>query len=237
MHIISGVYWDKGMRNNNQDSLMLEQVYTKRGRIVLAAVSDGIGGLCEGETASGFIIERLLFQFYQEILTLIQKQKGKRALEKSLLRCFYELNQVMNRYGKSKEIQLGATVTILLIYGRNYIVMHLGDSRGYLLGKNRSLIQITTDHTDAFGRLTSCLGSFAYRCPDIKTGKIKRKTGFLLCTDGFYHYLKKAMLQEILEPGEIVTEEQIEKRLKQLALSGMRQGEKDNVSAVYLICR
>ena len=52
---MSGVYWDRGRRCVNQDSLTLQQALTRRGRMVLAAVSDGIGGLSEGENASGFI--------------------------------------------------------------------------------------------------------------------------------------------------------------------------------------
>ena len=48
MKIISGVYWDQGEREFNQDSLALQQVMTNRGRVLLAAVSDGIGGLKEG---------------------------------------------------------------------------------------------------------------------------------------------------------------------------------------------
>lgn len=246
MNIISGVYWDRGKRENNQDSLMLEQVYTRKGRVLLAVVSDGIGGLCEGETASGLIQEQLLQKFYQEILMLIRRGKGKRALERSFLRCFYELNQMLNQYGKSKGIQLGATVTLLLIYKKRYLLMHLGDSRSYmipdrsflhkLMGKKIGIRRLTRDHVDDLGRLTGCIGSFAYQQPDIKKGRITGKTGFLLCTDGFYHFLKEEMLQEVLNPREMQTEEQIEKRLKQLALFGLKQGEKDNVSAIYAIC-
>lgn len=236
MNIISGVYWDKGKRCNNQDSLMLEQVYTRAGRVLLAAVSDGIGGLNEGETASGLIIERLLQNFYQEILMLIRKHKRRKAIERSFLRCFHNLNQLMNQYGKSREIQLGATVTILLLYGKHYMLIHLGDSRGYQI-KRSSIKRLTKDHIDHLGRLTGCLGSFAYRRPDIKKGKCRGKTGFLLCTDGFYHFVKEEMLQDVLCPGEISSEEQLEKRLRQLALCGKKQGEKDNISAVYIVCR
>ena len=58
MDIMSGFYWDTGSKEHNQDSVLLEQVNTGKGRILLAAVSDGIGGLPEGEVASGFLMER-----------------------------------------------------------------------------------------------------------------------------------------------------------------------------------
>lgn len=63
MKIVSEIYWDRGKREKNQDSVLLEQVITVRGRILLAAVCDGIGGLSEGETASGFILEKLPQRF------------------------------------------------------------------------------------------------------------------------------------------------------------------------------
>ncbi len=236
MHIISGIYWDKGLRENNQDSLMLEQVYTRKGRVLFALVSDGIGGLKEGETASGLILEQFLQTFYQDVLKLLSKHKGRKMLKKSIFRCFYELNYMMNDYGKKKGIRLGATVTLLLIYKRKYLLFHLGDSRCYQMMKKELKI-LTLDHTDTAGRLTGCLGSFAYRTPYVRRGRVKRKSGFLLCTDGFYHFQDEAMIKELLAPVEIETEIQIEKRLRQLALYGMEQGEKDNVSAVYVVCK
>ena len=59
LKLMSGIYWDRGRRAVNQDSLTLQQAITNRGRVMLAAVSDGIGGLSEGENASGFITEKL----------------------------------------------------------------------------------------------------------------------------------------------------------------------------------
>ena len=34
LRIISGVYWDRGRRAENQDSLTLQQAMTSRGRVV-----------------------------------------------------------------------------------------------------------------------------------------------------------------------------------------------------------
>ncbi len=60
--------------------------------------------------------------------------------------------------------------------------------------------------------------------------------GFLLCSDGFYHFLTEDMLAELLDPSEIKEEEQLERRLKELAGYGMKQGEQDNISALYVLC-
>lgn len=236
MKIISGVYWDKGKRENNQDSLIFEQVKTNRGRVALAAVSDGIGGLSEGEIASGFIMEKLYKHFYEEILVLLDKKKGTPALKRSFLRCFFEINETLNKYAKSKEIKLGATISLLLIWGNKYMVVHLGDSRIWKL-KRKKIKQITNDHKGTRNVLTKCMGSFAYMVPDITGGRVFGKTAFLLSTDGFYHYTDRNMLSELLNPGETDEQEQIEKRLKQLAAYGQKNGEQDNISAVYLLCK
>ena len=78
MEVMSGFYWDSGKKEINQDSVLVEQVNTGKGRILLAAVSDGIGGLPAGEVASGFLMERLQQHFYEEILPLIRKGKALR---------------------------------------------------------------------------------------------------------------------------------------------------------------
>lgn len=236
MKIISGVYWDKGRRSCNQDSLMLEQVVTGKGRVVLAAVSDGIGGLAEGETASGFLLEKLLQNFYHQLLPFIGRGRGKKALTRSILRCFFEANTALKQYAVSKGIALGTTISMLLIWKKNYMAVHLGDSRIYRIKSGERLRQLTKDHSDGRNALTKCMGSFPYQSPDIVTGKIKGKTGFLLCSDGFIHYQKNDMLRELLCPEEVVKEEQLEKRLGELAGYEMKQGERDNISAVYLIC-
>lgn len=234
MKIISGVYWDRGQRSRNEDSLILEQVFTKKGRILLAAVSDGIGGLPEGETASGFILEKLLQNFYHRMLPLIEKGKGRRFLERSLLRCFFETNQILKKYAESKGITLGAAVSVLFIYRKKFLIFHLGDTRIYRICGKNNIEQITEDHVAENNALTKCIGSFTYQVPDIIKGRIGKAESFLLCSDGFYHYAEKNMIMELLNPREELTREQIEKRLREMAGYGTRMGEQDNRTALYI---
>lgn len=234
MKIISGVYWDKGQRIRNEDSLILEQILTKKGRVLLAAISDGIGGLPEGETASGFILEKLFQNFYHRMLPLIEKGRGGRFLERSLLRCFFETNQMLRGYARGKGINLGATISVLFIYRRKFLAMHLGDTRIYRIYGKSNIEQITKDHTAGNNGLTKCMGSFAYQTPDIIKGRIGKSESFLLCSDGFYHYATKEMIMELLNLREDFTQEQIEKRLRELAGYGAKMGEQDNRSALYI---
>ena len=239
MRILSGVYWDQGKRAVNQDSVARQQVMTNRGKVLIMAVSDGIGGLQEGETASGYITEQLIEVFYKEIVSLVVRGKGKKALKKSMLRCFYHINVKLNDYGSSNHIQLGATVSLALIWGRSYMIFHLGDSRIYLFRshlRKESIRLLTRDHSDGGSGLTKCMGSFPFQYPDIQFGRLHGKSGFLVCTDGFYRTMNRETLQT-LSIQDIESEEQIYKRLKGMAAVALKKGEKDNLSAVYsMLC-
>lgn len=232
MKIMSEVYWEQGGRSVNQDSVTLQQALTRRGRVMLAAVSDGIGGLMEGENASGFITERLTECFYDGLVPLVGRQKGRRALQRCLLRCFYELNQELRRYGEGKEICLGATVSLLFLWKNRYLLFHLGDSRIYLCRRGGGRL-LTRDHV-AGGGITRCMGSFPFRYPDISHGRAHTGSGFLLCTDGFYRTFDGQVWQ-VLSPPDIESEDQIRRRLRSLGAQAAKRGEQDNLSAVYAV--
>lgn len=236
MKIISGVYWDKGKRLQNQDSILLEQVMTRRGRVLFAAVSDGIGGLSEGETASGYLMEKLVEIFYKRLIPQIGKGRGKKKIKKSLLRFVCDMNADLNQYAAGKDIRLGATVSALLVWQNHYIILHLGDSRIYLLNR-KGIRQLTDDHSDGGNGLLKCLGSFPLQYPDIRHGNIKRNTGFLLCSDGFVRVPEPEMLVQVFNPKEISDDCQIEKRLRDMAALIINRGERDNISALYAVCR
>lgn len=233
MKIIAGAYWDKGKRELNQDSITFQQMVTGRGRAALAVVSDGIGGLEEGEIASGFIIERLVENFYEQMASLLGRGKGKKALIKSLLRCFCDMNRELSLYAKSRDVQLGATVSALLLWKRRYLFFHLGDSRIYLLHRGK-FRQLTKDHAAGRHGVTKCMGSFSFQYPDICSGRVFGRSGFLLCTDGFYRNMESGYFQA-LDPEDVENDGQIERRLREIAVAVKKKGERDNLSAVYAI--
>lgn len=235
MYLISGMYWDKGERESNQDSLILEQVLTKRGRVVLAAVCDGIGGLTRGEVASGFACEKLKEYFYRELLPMVMKGRSRRAIGKCFCRCLYESSEGLKKYAKEEPIGLGTTVSAVFLWKKHYATVHLGDSRIYQI-RRKKIRQLTVDHKQGKNRLTKCLSSFPYQMPDIRYGRVRNRTGFLLCSDGFYHFPEKELLKSLLSPAEINSESAISKRLRELAVYGMKRGEKDNMAAIYLLC-
>lgn len=236
MEVMSGFYWDAGSKEHNQDSVLLEQVNTGKGRILLAAVSDGIGGLPEGEVASGFLMERLQQHFYGEIIPMLRKGRNRKSIRRSFQRCLYETAEMLKHYGNSRDISLGATLSVLFLAGRSFLILHLGDSRIYGIRKGR-IQQLTEDHRGEGNTLTRCMGSFPMPEIYVREGRCHQRAGFLLCSDGFWNRASEELLSELLAPSEIYSEEQIRKRLSELGSYGKRQGEKDNLSAVYVLLK
>lgn len=235
MRFISEVYWDRGEREWNQDSISLQEVRIKGEQVVFAVVCDGIGGLDGGELASGFVAEKMTAWFYKEAIMMIKRRKERKKIEKAGLRMLYGCNMELQRFGEERGMKLGTTVTALLLTGRRYFLWHSGDTRAYrIVGREMRgrIRQLTTDHTRDNYTLLQCIGSFGWKRPEVKTGYLSGKSVFLLCSDGFRNQVREDRIKEALLPGTIGGKEQIYKRLKEVTEYVKRHGERDNISAV-----
>ncbi len=234
MRYMTNVYWNKGREAEiNQDSALLQQVLTGRGRVLLAAVCDGMGGLSQGEAASGYVAEQLRDWFYTELFAMIRKNKRYWVIRRSLDRLVFHMQEQMKQYAAQEEISLGTTMTALVVWERTWLLWHLGDSRAYRL-RGQRMEQLTEDHAQDERKLTKCLGSFGSFTPQHGMGVLKPGEGILLCTDGFRRRVTGEELREVLNPRELAEEEQIGRRLKEIGETCMKRGETDNLSAVYI---
>jgi protein phosphatase len=140
----------------------------------------------------------------------------------------------------------GTTMTMALSLGRDLFVIHVGDSRAYLL-RQQQLHRLTRDHTLAQALadlgllaphqaatsrlrhvLTQALGAqSAYDEPDIHEVTLQDGDCLLLCTDGLTDMVKDDGIAQVL--GSSDTAEAACRRLVQEALAA---GGKDNVTAV-----
>lgn len=234
MKITSGYYWEKGA-GENEDSLAFVQYLSRYGRLALAVVCDGISGMEKGETASGYAAESVVSWFHHEFTGLLAARAGRARIGRSLYRQFYRMNEELDRYGREKGIQTGTTVTLLLIYENHFVYAHSGDSRIYFISKRKSR-QLTKDHSLKNGILYRWVGAGACGRPDIGFGRIKKGDGFLLCTDGFRHFIRERELPAIFRAPFLTGEEQILKRLEEIGIRAVAKGEKDDLSAVYILC-
>lgn len=241
---MTGVYWERGrIAGVNQDSLILLQVLTARGRVLMAAVCDGMGGHAQGEAASGYVTQRLQEWFYESLLRAIQKKKPYWVVRRSLDRLTYHMQEQLSQYAGREKNSLGTTMTVLVVYEKIYLAWHLGDSRIYQIcdtyrkhgrAEAACAVCLTKDHIEGRNMLTKCVGSFGYERPDFRMGAVRDGTAMLLCSDGFRHYIMEQELSDVLRPGQIREEEQIARRLREVGEACMKRGERDNLSAVYI---
>jgi serine/threonine protein phosphatase PrpC len=230
----TNVYWNKGREaEKNQDSVALQQVLTSKGRVLLAVVCDGMGGIARGEAASGYAAERLREWFYTELFAMMRKNKRYWVLRRSLDRMVFHMQGQLAQYAGREELSLGTTMTAFLVWERTWLLWHLGDSRAYRLREER-IEQLTEDHAQDGGKLTKCLGSFGYFTPQHGMGVLKPGDGILICTDGFRRRVTGVELQAVMNPRALSGEEQIGRRLKEIGETCMKRGETDNLSAVYI---
>ena len=105
----------------------------------LLAVADGMGGHVGGEIASAAAIDTL-----KPLDTDVPANEIVGVLEQAVHRANETLHSIVE--GDPSLQGMGTTLTAMLWHGRQMALVHIGDSRAYLLREGR-LSQITEDHT------------------------------------------------------------------------------------------
>lgn len=219
-------------RSNNQDAVFVANSESAG----LFAVADGMGGHYKGELASQMAVS-LLAKWWKEIQGCIVSmpfQEVVTALEKKVRDINRDIYQM---YYKMKQLG-GTTLCLLLIQKNTYAVINVGDSRLYQCQGWTCMLMTTDDVWKnpqgglCSDSLTQALGAQENLTVRIFTGVIRKKTYFLLCSDGIYKYCEEQYLFSKLRclvwrRGEVVAE-QIKKRVYQ-------NGAKDNLSMIFVM--
>ncbi|MEU0332145.1 Stp1/IreP family PP2C-type Ser/Thr phosphatase [Streptomyces sp. NPDC006193] len=204
----------------------------------LLAIADGMGGQAAGEVASSEVISTLV--------TLDDDVPGSDLLT-SLGTAVQRANdQLRAMVEEDPQLEgMGTTLTALLWTGQRLGLVHVGDSRAYLL-RDGVLTQITQDHTWVQrlvdeGRITEeeatthpqrsllmrALGSGDHVEPDLSIREVRAGDRYLICSDGLSGVVSHQTMEETLAsyqgPQETVQE------LIQLALRG---GGPDNITVI-----
>ena len=252
MKFITGFCSETGTTKKvNQDSLCIKQARTAEGEIVLAVICDGMGGLSKGELASATVIRGFAEWFAQE-LPLLVRQHRLEEVPKQWIRLIREQNQKLWEYGRANGVELGTTLTAMLILEQGkYFIAQVGDTRAYEL--NDRITQLTEDQsyvarevkrgnmTPEQARIDSrrnvllqCIGASAEVDPEIVQGNVAIGNTYLLCSDGFRHELTEAEMLSEVKGGDISDSTAITHLLTKLVHLNEERGEKDNISAVLI---
>jgi serine/threonine protein phosphatase PrpC len=228
MNVSVGAATDIGqVREGNEDSYLVDEP--------LYAVADGMGGHRGGEVASSLALETVQGMF--------ERREG------SLAEQVAEANRaVFDRSQSDRKVSgMGTTLTAAQVDGNRVHLVHVGDSRAYLL-RGGELTQITEDHTLVHRMvmegeiseeeaethphrsiLTRALG--VDQNIQVDEGDLEVAPGdrLLLCTDGLTGMVPEGQIREILlesrDPQEAVDK---------LVKVANRAGGIDNITALIL---
>ncbi|MEV5557264.1 Stp1/IreP family PP2C-type Ser/Thr phosphatase [Nonomuraea wenchangensis] len=218
------------LREGNEDSAYAS------GRLL--AVADGMGGHAHGEVASSVAIAAMA--------SLEEAPKGGdllNAIEAAVRDANRRLHEMVGRDPSLKG--MGTTLTAMLWSGTQVALVHVGDSRAYLLRRGE-LYQITHDHTLVQqlvddGRITPeeaathpqrsillrALDGSGEVDPDLTLREAQVGDRYLLCSDGLSGVVSAetlhATLTNIDDPEEVV---------RQLIDLANRGGGPDNITCV-----
>ncbi|HEY4600290.1 MAG TPA: PP2C family serine/threonine-protein phosphatase [Cerasibacillus sp.] len=252
MTYLAAYHTDVGLRKNiNQDALLIKTAQTPVEEIGLFVVCDGMGGLSHGELASATVIYGLSQWFEHDLPELLEYEKdNEEIIFQQLENTVEKLNADIVSYGQEEGVVLGTTLTALLILGKTFFLVQMGDSRAYAIDDNQ-VIQLTKDQTFvarevARGHLTpeearnhpkrnillQCIGAREEIEVVITKGIIEQGMSYLLCTDGFYHKLSHDELIGYLQTE--ATETDMKQAIQTLSEIVKSRHETDNISAVLL---
>lgn len=258
------------VRDNNEDQYLVAQleramVVGQSGlpvedgaRIVdprtarLLMVADGMGGHAAGEVASAVVVDGMVNYAFAMMpwwgpTTSANEKVLAAALREAVQRSQERIRQVAERKGLRRD--LGTTLTMAYVTWPMLYLVHVGDSRAYVL-RDKRLFQLTRDHnlaqelvasgtmsaedarTSSFSSvLTNALGG-ERDTVDVELHRLQLQEGdlLLLCTDGLYGEVGNKDIKARLLRVE--TDEMVEPCVRNLIDTAKKAGGKDNITAV-----
>jgi protein phosphatase len=225
-----GVQSDIGLRRaDNEDSAYAGAR--------LLAVADGMGGHAGGEVASAAVIEAL-----RPLDTEVPAGELLNALDHAVRRASSTLRDIVR--DDPSLLGMGTTLTALLWSGSQLGLVHIGDSRAYLV-RDGEVFQITHDHTMVQsllddGKITAgevashpqrslllrALGAGRSE-PDLQLREARLGDRYLLSSDGLHQVADAESITQVLLT--VTDPDQAAKDLIALAIDG---GGPDNITCI-----
>lgn len=238
-------------KSNNEDSLLLKVAKTPLGKIAFAVVCDGMGGLEFGELASKEVILCLDEWFHHAMPQLIKNGFNQEGLFQQWDGIMHNVNRKLYEYGYQKKIQIGTTITGILIVGDAYYALHVGDTRLYKLDNNINCL--TQDHSFvqreiSNGRMTEeearedprkniliqAVGTGKQIAIDFLSGRVEKGDMYLLCSDGFRNKIYPDEIWKTLHKEIVKDENVLFQNLHTLVEENMTRMEQDNITVVAI---
>ena len=250
-----GAISDQGnYRSQNEDALFHLQSALHSGANVavfgIFVIADGLGGHEDGQIASELAVRTVASHLIKTVYASAVAGQGQDSESVPLNESLTESVELANRIVCNGTRGGGSTLTGVLLLDRTAYIVHVGDSRAYLICGD-SLSQLTQDHSLG-GRLMEvqglseeevadlperhtlykALGQPTSPEPDVHYHNIVPGSHMLLCSDGLWGFVSQ---QDILEVFQTLVDPQaICTRLADMAIA---KGSDDNVSLIALVSK
>lgn len=237
MKIFTGCLTDRGnYRSKNQDRAVCHVKKGKKTVIAAACVCDGIGSFTYSEIASEMVTNGIS-RWFTGIAELYPDSMDEETLVEDFDMTIRELNELVCSYRMERGIDIGCTMSSLLLINRHYYVYHAGDSRICMIGDE--ICQLTRDEVSVIendGQVRRLLANYIGRTPELwinrVNGEISGKVSFLIGSDGLF---KRLLPEDIFASVGIVKKDTLaQKACETLCGLVLSRGERDNVSCILI---
>lgn len=228
-------------RKVNQDAILFRYSERDGQHFAILAVCDGVGGLEKGEVASALVV-RKINEWYDEVLRWLDIASAEPEVLNAHLKDGAELwNQAVCECRDIQRVNMGTTMSLLMIIKDRYFIIQVGDSRVYRY-RNDVLEQLTVDASVSQmknGRMKLYLDNFMGKARELwftsAAGSLEDGDLFLVCSDGLYHCLGVEDVREIYR--DALDNRKAEEACERLIVRMMERGERDNISAGIVLVR
>lgn len=214
----------------------------------LFIVADGMGGHFDGHRASQIVARSVAADVLERLyLPLLREDSGARPpIQEVMEEAVQRANTAL--YMPDPEKKMGTTLTAALLFGRRLFLVHVGDSRAYLLTEETDLQPITTDHSVAqalqdAGQLTAEEAAvhpnrnLLYRALmgeeleqiDVFTQSLPEQGMLMLCSDGLWGLISDDEINEVLS-----SEQPLAGKADALVDKALEAGGHDNITVVLV---
>jgi len=248
MHVVAAGQTEVGcVRKHNEDNFLVEP------ELGLFVVADGLGGHAAGEVASQIVVEKI-DQFINHTLErdrtwpveydVALPYDGNRLKAALLLADQGILNDI--RSNPERE-SMGSTVVACLVKDDKVTLVHVGDSRAYLLNAS-GIRQVTRDHSWVADQvangiltpeearrhpfrnvITQALGNGGDLDVAVQELQVQELDRILLCSDGLSGMIQDQEIWEIVQAAPDVAE-----ATRRLIEKAMNNGGEDNITVVIV---
>lgn len=252
MNYIISASTDVGIKKDtNQDSYFVQTVNTLQGKMVLAVLCDGMGGLAKGEVASASLVNAFQKWAREQLPGLCAQPFTDADIRRAWTEIAAEYNTKIKNYGKGYAVSMGTTVTALLLTSERYYIMNVGDTRAYEIGQQVKLLTkdqtvvarevelgvLTEEQAKSDSRrsvLLQCIGASEEVYPEFFFGETLKDGVYMLCSDGFRHEISEEEIFYAFQPGSMMNAEMMRANEGKLIELNKQRQERDNITVVTI---